>query len=611
MPPTSITGIRIRIKSELRWFASARALMDRPDRQEAFLARASDIDARMEVVYRCVAELTEMATDKDSDAVLASEKDLDQCQQYADDMVQRRMEILSARSTGGDKAELPSYSGIVSRLPSIELPVFDGDLNQWVGFINLFDSLVHDRRDLTASYKMAQLRGALRGEPGELVAHLPVTEDSYLTARQILFDRYQNERRLVDAQLSRIFAMPYVARASDIRKDILNPMTTATKALANLGLPIDQWSYILFFIVLGRLPVDLQTRFEQQRTGAKDGLPTLAELLSFLEEECRRADNMTVGPHPSGPRDSRRGHVISGASRGGGRTGPTQRLHALVAQAELDRCCSYCRESGHDVTRCDRFGAQRVQGRRNIVRQRGWCFMCLGPHMAQQCPRPRACTACNGRHHDILCLNRPGMSQQQQGLRSPVREQPQPVGRRSPPGGSARRAPSDGRRGQGPAHGRLEERPHRGAPSHVGPGGLTPGNLGPNQPYYDGEPHQGSPAYLAAHATAPSGKGSWRGWPIGNAAGGCQWAPMTMTHAGVARSPPCTPPCPSACISPPLMERPRLEPLPPVYGRYGHSARTYIRRDGKRSPYVGAWDPLAQGRLPPRASRGGGDSGPQ
>ncbi|KAA5570751.1 DUF1759 domain-containing protein [Acinetobacter baumannii] len=105
--------------------------------------------------------------------------------------------------------------------------------------MNLFDSLVHGRSDLTASYKMAQLRGALRGEPGELVAHLPITNDNYAVARQILFDRYQNQRRLVDTQLARLFAIPKLSRASDIRAEVLNLVTVATKALGNLGLPVD------------------------------------------------------------------------------------------------------------------------------------------------------------------------------------------------------------------------------------------------------------------------------------------------------------------------------------------------------------------------------------
>ncbi|KAA5655186.1 DUF1759 domain-containing protein, partial [Pseudomonas aeruginosa] len=111
---------------------------------------------------------------------------------------------MKKQSSSGGNGGSGTTSGVISRLPSIDLPIFHGDLNEWVGFINLFDSLVHGRSDLTASYKMAQLRGALRGEPGELVAHLPITNDNYAVARLILFDRYQNQRRLVDTQLARL-----------------------------------------------------------------------------------------------------------------------------------------------------------------------------------------------------------------------------------------------------------------------------------------------------------------------------------------------------------------------------------------------------------------------
>lgn len=85
-------------------------------------------------------------------------------------ILQRIANIKKQSSSGGDGGS-GSLSGVISRPPSIDLLI----LNEWVGFINLFDSLVHDRSDLTASYNMAHLQRALRGEPRELVAHLPIT----------------------------------------------------------------------------------------------------------------------------------------------------------------------------------------------------------------------------------------------------------------------------------------------------------------------------------------------------------------------------------------------------------------------------------------------------
>ncbi|CAH2062569.1 unnamed protein product, partial [Iphiclides podalirius] len=151
---------------------------------------------------------------------------------------------------------------------------------------------------------MVQLRGALRGEPGELVAHLPITNDSYAVARQVLFDRYQNKRRFMDAQLARLFAIPKLS-------PVLNPVTVATKPFGNLGLPVDQWSHLLFYIVADRLPIEVLARFEQQRGTGRDELTTLARLSTFLEVESRRYENM---PSPSfGSPGSGSGHTVSDA----------------------------------------------------------------------------------------------------------------------------------------------------------------------------------------------------------------------------------------------------------------------------------------------------------
>lgn len=553
----SVSYIRGKVTSELRWFASAHALVDRTDRDAALLDRASQVHERLEVVYDRLSDLVALGSEVEKEVIHAIGLDVDQCQEYADAILQRVADIKKQSSSGGNGGSGTS-SGVISRLPSIDLPIFHGDLNEWVGFINLFDSLVHGRSDLTASYKMAQLRGALRGEPGELVAHLPITNDNYAVARQILFDRYQNQRRLVDAQLARLFAIPKLSRASDIRAEVLNPVTVATKALGNLGLPVDQWSYLLFYIVAGRLPVEVLTRFEQQDNAGRDELPTLANLLAFLEGESRRHEIMPP-PSSSGSRVPASGHAVSVAQRGGGgdKRGPSQRLTALMAAVGGPRC-AFCHESGHDVAACPRFRSTRIRGRRNIVAQRRWCFFCFGPHTASVCPQPQLCPNCDGRHHALLCLESAAT--------------PRSSGRSHPA------SPTGERTGRSPRQF----------------GGVDPRK----------EASQGG-----------AGLGT---------AGGCQRMPTS--YAGVAtlspRAGPCSPagssspahssPPPSEVrFSPPLRERPTLERLPPVFGPFGHRTRRYMRRDGKRGPYVGAWDPLARYDLPSRADRDSGDPGPR
>ncbi|XP_062529282.1 uncharacterized protein LOC110384726 isoform X2 [Bombyx mori] len=152
-----------------------------------------------------------------------------------------------------------------------------------------------------------------------------------------------------------------------------------------------------------RLPVKALARLAQQSRTGRNDLPTLANLLSFLEAESRGYKNM---PSPSsGSRRPGSGHALSSTQRGGGKgkKGRSRRLSALMAVAESPQC-SFCHESGHDVSSCPKFRSTRIKGRRNIVAQRRWCFFCFGPHTASVCTHQQLCPNCNGRHHALLCL---------------------------------------------------------------------------------------------------------------------------------------------------------------------------------------------------------------
>lgn len=490
------------IAAELRWFSSAHSLISRADRQDALLLRAHDVPRRLNNVLELFARIA-ATSDYENTTVTA---DVDQCMEMADDILQRAEEIKQQRSgTRSEEAKSTPPRGVMSRLPHIQLPVFSGNVGEWTSFINLFDSLVHRRDDLTRSFKMVQLLSALHGEPKELVAHLAVTEANYEMARQLLFDCYQNKRRLVDAQLNRLFGLPIVTRISDLRTEILDPVVSVTKALENLELPAEHWSYLIVYLVRPRLPVDTQTRFEQSHEMYVDDLPTATQLIDFLNAECRRAENMDIPTKPSA-------EPQKVASRSPVRNGTPQRrekdtyAHMRALTPDGDKCL-FCKHVGHAVTACDKFKVHRVQGRRHIVKQRGWCFLCLGLHRARDCTRTSMCPFCDGRHHNLLCMNAPGPDHNQ--------------------------GPSD-RRGQG----HLGDRVGANVQANVTGGSLTHWSSG-------------------------------RVFRMGT--GGCTDAPsrtprsrQTSPHV----SPHSSSPSGFRRFSPPLMERPRLDHLtPPLRGR--------------------------------------------
>lgn len=222
-----------------------------------------------------------------------------------------------------------------------------------------------------------------------MLQHLPLTDESYQTARELLTKRYQNVRRLADLHVEQILALPSVGASSELRSGLLNPLLVALNALRRLEIRVDEWSFILLHVVLSKLPSDVRVRFEREHGGEDSShLPLFSDLQQFLEDECRRSDNSA----PSAPRPPKLTAKPAGA-------GP--RRVGAVAQG---RTCALCRDETHSLPSCPQFKQRPAHARRGLAQQRGWCFMCLGPHFMRECPAgPRRCADCSGTHHPLLC----------------------------------------------------------------------------------------------------------------------------------------------------------------------------------------------------------------
>lgn len=60
----------------------------------------------------------------------------------------------------------------VFKLPPIQLPVFDGDVMQWLPFSDSFTAMIHDNRGLSEIQKFHYLKSSLRGPALEIVNNL-------------------------------------------------------------------------------------------------------------------------------------------------------------------------------------------------------------------------------------------------------------------------------------------------------------------------------------------------------------------------------------------------------------------------------------------------------
>lgn len=73
----SVSYIRGKVASQLRWFTSARALVDRSDRNAALMDRAVQVQGRLDVVYGYYSDLVALGSHVDTEELSAIGRDVD------------------------------------------------------------------------------------------------------------------------------------------------------------------------------------------------------------------------------------------------------------------------------------------------------------------------------------------------------------------------------------------------------------------------------------------------------------------------------------------------------------------------------------------------------
>lgn len=94
------------------------------------------------------------------------------------------------------------------KLPDIKLPIFSGKFENWLNFHDLFLSLVHSSPNLSTIQKFYYLRSSLDGEALKLIQTIPISNEQYSVAWNLLKDHYQNPRRLKRIYVQSLFDLP-------------------------------------------------------------------------------------------------------------------------------------------------------------------------------------------------------------------------------------------------------------------------------------------------------------------------------------------------------------------------------------------------------------------
>ncbi|XP_062558161.1 uncharacterized protein LOC134223040 [Armigeres subalbatus] len=261
----------------------------------------------------------------------------------------QKPQVLEQPNRGGDGA-----STIVDhvRLPQIQLQTFNGDIDEWLSFRDLFTSLIHWKVDLPEVEKLHYLKGCLQVEPKALIDPLPITKANYQVAWDLLLKRYNNSKQLRKRQIQALFKLP---------------------TLEGIRLTRRGWEE-----VSSAKPQD-----------------TLEDLFEFLRRRIQVLDSL-----PAKSTDTRGAGQIQQYSKV---KQLTVKASYSSTQASRGRCvvCS----SDHFLYQCNEFHRMTVSDRDSLLKTHGLCRNCFRTgHHAKECQSKYSCKNCKGRHHTLVCF---------------------------------------------------------------------------------------------------------------------------------------------------------------------------------------------------------------
>ena len=269
------------------------------------------------------------------------------------------------------------------KLPSLSLPKFEGKVDTWYTFFDSFKSLVHNNRSIDNVKKFHYLKNSLGGEASNLISSISVTEQNYDSAWNLLLERYNNKKIIINFHVNELLSQPKVRSEnfSDIRS-LLDNTNKHIRALRAFEIPVDHWDLILIHTITSRL--DFQTKKEWDITLDSDELPTYKNLENFLEKMCYALSN----------------EKLLETSTKHNRT-KTSSAHFSADSENNKVICNFCNEN-HKSYRCSKIINLSPKDRYNLVKTKKLCLKCFDKNHSTMSCNSYNCKTCKQAHNSLL-----------------------------------------------------------------------------------------------------------------------------------------------------------------------------------------------------------------
>lgn len=191
--------------------------------------------------------------------------------------------------SGPTEAERPPQNNTMNtnenrpafKMAPMRISPFSGESADWIEFKATCDTILIAK--FPEVQRLQYLKDALFGEARALVSHILPGEGAFDRAMQLLKDRYDNQRAIINAHLKRLYAIPSIdTPTAEIFRSTLNVVNGLVSALNGFGIDTTSWDSILIYHISQRFDKTTLTQWEDKLDG-KRFIPKLRVLIDFLQ----------------------------------------------------------------------------------------------------------------------------------------------------------------------------------------------------------------------------------------------------------------------------------------------------------------------------------------
>lgn len=250
--------------------------------------------------------------------------------------------------------------------------------------------------------RLQHLKDALLGEARAIVSHIIPFAGCYKQAMDLLAERYENTRAIVNEQLHKLYSIPCIdVPSATALRNMLNTMNGVMAALKSCEIGTNTWDAILVYHLTQRFDKTTLSFWEDKLQGDRS-VPKLQSLVRFLEARLtvhyntESFSNVVPSKHISKPPFHQRSSFDH-------KKPPFDKPRAFFT-LKPEYKCALC-TANHLPSRCTTLYSKPVRERQILIARKNLCANCLYPHHVKECPFESACKKCTENHHTLLHSN--------------------------------------------------------------------------------------------------------------------------------------------------------------------------------------------------------------